>query len=52
MLWGADLSRLRGSYRDSLAQFQEAIDFLQADKEWILGKSLADVLNWPDAGAG
>jgi predicted TIM-barrel fold metal-dependent hydrolase len=53
MLWGADLSRLRGTYRDCLAQFQEELDFLQTDdKEWILGKSLADVLNWPDAGAG
>jgi predicted TIM-barrel fold metal-dependent hydrolase len=52
MLWGADLSRLRGSYGDCLAQFQEGLDFLSAeDKEWILGKSLAEVLNWPDAGA-
>jgi L-fuconolactonase len=50
MLWGADLSRLRGSYRDCVAQFQEAIDFLEADKEWILGKSLAEVLRWPEAG--
>ncbi len=50
MLWGADLSRLRGSYRDCLAQFQEGLDFLSADdKEWILGKSLAEVLKWPDA---
>ena len=53
MLWGADLSRLRCSYRDCLAQFQEALDFLQADdKAWILGKSLADVLKWPEGSAG
>jgi predicted TIM-barrel fold metal-dependent hydrolase len=51
MLWGADLSRLRGPYRECLAQFHEGLDFLSADdKEWILGKSLAEVLKWPDAG--
>jgi hypothetical protein len=49
MLWGADLSRLRGSYRECLAQFQEALDFLTLeDKQWILGKSLAEVLRWPE----
>jgi predicted TIM-barrel fold metal-dependent hydrolase len=53
MLWGSDLSRLRGTYSDCLAQFQEALDFLSADdKQWILGKSLAEVLKWPEAGAG
>jgi predicted TIM-barrel fold metal-dependent hydrolase len=52
MLWGADLSRLLGTYSDCLAQFQEGFDFLSADdKEWILGKSLAEVLKWPDSGA-
>jgi predicted TIM-barrel fold metal-dependent hydrolase len=52
MLWGADLSRLTGTYGDCLAQFREALDFLSTDdKEWILGKTLAEVLNWPDAGA-
>ena len=51
MLWGADLSRLRGSYRECLAQFQEALDFLTLeDKQWILGKSLAEVLRWPETG--
>jgi predicted TIM-barrel fold metal-dependent hydrolase len=53
MLWGADLSRLRGSYHECLGQFQEALDFLSADdKEWILGKSLAKVLNWRETGVG
>ena len=52
MLWGGDLSRLRGSYGDCLAQFQEGLDFLSADDdEWILGKSLAEVLKWPDPAA-
>ena len=50
MLWGADLSRLRGTYRECLAQFQEGLEFLSTDdKEWILGRSLAKVLNWPEA---
>lgn len=50
MLWGADLSRVPSTYRECLAQFQEALDFLsEDDKEWILGKSLARVLNWPEA---
>ena len=53
MLWGADLSRLPVPYAECLAQFQEALDFLSAeDKEWIVGKSLANVLKWPEAGIG
>ena len=53
MLWGADLSRLRGAYTECLAQFRDGLDFLSADdKAWILGKSLAQVLKWPEASAG
>jgi predicted TIM-barrel fold metal-dependent hydrolase len=53
MLWGADLSRLRGTYKDCLAQFQVGLDFLTADdREWILGKSAAEVLKWPTADTG
>lgn len=49
MLWGADLSRLRGLYRECLEQFSRGLDFLSADdKEWILGKTLATVLKWPE----
>jgi predicted TIM-barrel fold metal-dependent hydrolase len=49
MLWGADLSRLTSSYRECLELFSHALDFLTApDKEWILGKTLAEVLNWPE----
>jgi predicted TIM-barrel fold metal-dependent hydrolase len=50
MLWGADLSRLTSTYRECLEQFSRGLDFLSAsDKEWILGKTLASVLNWPEA---
>jgi len=50
MMWGADLTRLRGSYTDCLRHFQEGLDFLgEEDKEWVLGKSLAALLNWPES---
>src|SRR5258707_315190 len=49
MLWGADLSRLTSTYRECLDLFQLGLDFLSAeDKEWILGRALADALNWPE----
>jgi predicted TIM-barrel fold metal-dependent hydrolase len=49
MLWGADLTRLTSTYEDCLRHFQEGLDFLtEGDKEWILGRSLAEVLNWPE----
>jgi predicted TIM-barrel fold metal-dependent hydrolase len=50
MMWGADLTRLRGTYSECLRQFQEALDFLSDDdKEWVLGRTAAEVLNWPEA---
>jgi predicted TIM-barrel fold metal-dependent hydrolase len=50
MLWGADLSRLTSTYAECLDLFQQALDFLSAeDKEWILGKTLSQVLRWPEA---
>jgi predicted TIM-barrel fold metal-dependent hydrolase len=49
LMWGADLTRLRGTYANCLRQFQEDLDFLSADdKEWILGRSIAEALNWPE----
>jgi predicted TIM-barrel fold metal-dependent hydrolase len=50
MLWGADLSRLTCTYRECLDLFREALSFLSAtDREWILGRTLAEILNWPEA---
>jgi hypothetical protein len=50
MLWGADRSRLTSTYRECLDLFREGLDFLSAeDREWILGKALAEALNWPEA---
>jgi len=51
MLWGSDITRLPGTYRECLALYQEALDFLSAeDKEWITGKALAEALHWPEDG--
>jgi predicted TIM-barrel fold metal-dependent hydrolase len=50
LAWGSDLSRLKSSYRECLDHVRESLDFLSAeDKGWILGKTLAKVLNWPEA---
>ncbi|HZP32136.1 MAG TPA: amidohydrolase family protein [Candidatus Acidoferrales bacterium] len=52
MLWGADRSRLTSSYRECVDLFRESLDFLSVeDKEWIMGKALAEALNWPEASA-
>ena len=52
MLWGSDITRLRGTYRECLALFQEALDFLTPeDREWILGKTAAEALRWPEGGS-
>lgn len=49
LLWGSDITRLHGTYRQCLDLFREALDFLSADdREWILGKALAETLNWPE----
>lgn len=51
MQWGSDITRLAGSYGECLGLFQESLDFLSAeDKEWVLGKAVAQVLRWPEAG--
>ncbi|HEX5369409.1 MAG TPA: amidohydrolase family protein [Dehalococcoidia bacterium] len=50
MLWGADRTRLTSTYEECLRHFQEGLDFLsEADKEWVLGKTAASILGWPEA---
>jgi predicted TIM-barrel fold metal-dependent hydrolase len=50
MLWGSDITRLKGTYRECLLLFQESLDFLSAeDKEWVLGRTAAEVLGWPES---
>ena len=49
MLWGADLSRLTSRYSEGLDLFRHALDFLSKDdKQWILGRALAEALSWPE----
>lgn len=47
LFWGSDITRLKGSYPDCLRLFQSELDFLsEADRELILGRALAEALNW------
>jgi predicted TIM-barrel fold metal-dependent hydrolase len=49
MFWGADITRLQGSYEDCVRLFRAGQDYLSAeDREWILGKALAMSLGWPE----
>lgn len=49
LMWGSDITRLKGTYDECLRLFRDELDFLSAeDKEWILGKTLAEVLRWPE----
>jgi predicted TIM-barrel fold metal-dependent hydrolase len=47
VFWGTDLTRLPCPYRQAVTLFTEAVDCLsEADKEWIMGRGLAEWLNW------
>ncbi|MET0503318.1 MAG: amidohydrolase family protein [Candidatus Binatia bacterium] len=46
--WGTDLSHLTSSYKQCLTLFTEELKFLSDnDKEWILGRGIAEWLPWP-----
>jgi L-fuconolactonase len=47
--WGGDLTRVpNASYRQIVTHFTEALDFLAPDeREWIMGRGLAECLRWP-----
>lgn len=48
VFWGTDLSQLTCTYRQAVTLFTEELDFLSdADKEWIMGRALAEWLDWP-----
>jgi L-fuconolactonase len=48
MMWGSDLSRLRGSYRECVTTFTEEMNWLSSeDLEWIMGRALCEWLGWP-----
>jgi predicted TIM-barrel fold metal-dependent hydrolase len=46
--WGTDLSHLTSTYKQCLTLFTEELRFLSDnDKEWILGRGIAEWLHWP-----
>ena len=46
--WGTDLSHLPCPYQQGVTLFTEELDFLsETDKEWIMGRGIAEWLNWP-----
>ena len=48
IFWGTDLSQMPCSYRQAVTLFTEELDVLSAqDKEWIMGRALAQWLRWP-----
>jgi L-fuconolactonase len=48
VFWGTDLSRLTCAYRQAVTFFTEELDFLSNDdKEWIMGRGIAEWLGWP-----
>ncbi len=48
VFWGTDLSHLPCPYREALTLFTEELQNLTAaEKEWILGRALAEWLDWP-----
>ena len=54
MLWEADITQLgtKNTYADCLRLWQEGLPFLSGDdRDWILGRTAAEALHWPEAGA-
>ena len=48
VFWGTDLTRLPCPYRQAVTLFTEELDFLSdTDKEWIMGRGIAEWLHWP-----
>jgi L-fuconolactonase len=48
LMWGSDITRLPCTYSECLDHFRYELAFLgDEDKDWILGKTLAEWLGWP-----
>jgi L-fuconolactonase len=48
VFWGTDLTRLSCPYRQAVTLFTEELAFLSdEDKEWIMGRGIAEWLGWP-----
>ena len=47
--WGSDVSRLPCSYRQAVDHFLDELDFIPAaDKHWVMGSALSQLLRWPE----
>jgi predicted TIM-barrel fold metal-dependent hydrolase len=48
LMWGSDMTTIDGPYRESVDLFVKELPFLsEDDRDWILGRTLAEALNWP-----
>ena len=48
VFWGTNFSQLPCPYRQAVTLFTEELDFLsETDKEWIMGRAIAEWLDWP-----
>jgi len=51
MMWEADITQLgtKNTYAECIRLWQEGLPFLSSeDRDWILGGTAAEVLNWPE----
>lgn len=51
--YGTDITRLLGhgiTYTDTIEQFTKHWDFTADELEWMMGRGIAEVLNWPIEG--
>ncbi len=47
VFWGTDLSHLPCPYRQAVTLFTEEINLSAKEKEWVMGRAIAEWLNWP-----
>ncbi|CAM3813709.1 amidohydrolase family protein [Bordetella tumulicola] len=51
-MWGSDFTRLPCTYQECVDHFRLALNFIDPeDLEWVMGKTAAQVLRWPEAAA-
>jgi L-fuconolactonase len=50
LMWGSDVSNHVHSYRNCVEHFKQLPFLSDEDREWVLGRTVATVLNWPEAG--
>jgi predicted TIM-barrel fold metal-dependent hydrolase len=52
LMWGSDITRLTSTYTECLDHFRKGLPFLSADDvEWIIGKTTAETMKWPEGRA-